>query len=110
MAGCAASTHVRFKDEGEGSVTGDDSLQVLSRAAERISRDWDRLLAYQSHLPPTVLGLSRIQKTGTMARRFTMKYVGPVGPFSNCSNTFIRAAPLKNCTDSMNHCSNTLEQ
>ena len=81
MAGCAATTHVRFNEKGEGVEGRDNSLQVLSRAAERISRDWDRLLAYQSHLPPTVLGLSRIQKTGTMARRFTMKYVGPVGPF-----------------------------
>ena len=81
MAGCAATTHVRFNEKGEGVEGRDNSLQVLSQAAERISRDWDRLLAYQSHLPPTVLGLSRIQKTGTMARRFTMKYVGPVGPF-----------------------------
>ncbi len=81
MAGCAASTHVRFEEKDAAVMDGSDTARILSRAADRVSRNWDRLLAYQSHLPPAALGISRIQKTGIMGRRFTMKYVGPVEPF-----------------------------
>ena len=80
MTGCASSS-VSFAQK-EKSIGEDDSApKILSIAALRVSRDWDRLLAYQSHLPPQALGISRVQKTGTMGRRFTLKYVGPVEPF-----------------------------
>jgi|AAWO01.1.fsa_nt_gi defect-in-organelle-trafficking protein DotD len=81
VSGCATSSDIRFHGKNAAVGNGDPSARVLSRAALRISRDWDRLLAYQSHLPPTALGISRFQRTGTMGRRFTMKYVGPVEPF-----------------------------
>lgn len=81
MAGCGASTHVRFEENGAAEMGSSNTARILSRAADRVSRDWDRLLAFQSHLPPAALGISRIQKTGMMGRRFTMKYVGPVQPF-----------------------------
>lgn len=82
VGGCATSSHIRFHDSKELSPEKDTAVaQDLARAARRVARDWDRLLSYQSHLPPAVLGISRIQRTGTMGRRFTMKYVGPVQPF-----------------------------
>ncbi len=82
-SGCAAtSSDIRFHEKKTSGGKKDEAAsRILSRAALRISRDWDRLLAYQSHLPPAALGLSRIQKTGVMGRRFTMKYVGPIQPF-----------------------------
>jgi defect-in-organelle-trafficking protein DotD len=80
LTGCAGST-VSFQNQEKTDALSDRTPDILSRAALRISGDWDRLLAYQSHLPPTALGTSRLQKTGVMGRRFTMKYVGPVEPF-----------------------------
>ena len=80
VAGCA-STSVSFRPEEKSGFSDDSDLKTLSKAALRVSRDWDRLLAFQSHLPPAALGVSRIQKTGTMGRRFTVKYIGPVEPF-----------------------------
>ena len=80
MTGCASSS-VSFNQK-DTSIREDDSApKILAKAALRVSRDWDRLLAYQSHLPPQALGISRVQKTGTMGHRFTLKYVGPVEPF-----------------------------
>ena len=81
LGGCATPHQIRFHDKDQASMNGDTSVRVLYRAADRISRDWDRLLSYQSHLPPAALGISRIQRSGTMGRRFTMKYVGPIQPF-----------------------------
>ncbi|MHB1287421.1 MAG: DotD/TraH family lipoprotein [Leptospirales bacterium] len=78
--GCASSS-VSFKQKDKSILQDDSAPKVLAKAALRVSRDWDRLLSYQSHLPPQDLGISRIQKTGTMGRRFTLKYVGPVEPF-----------------------------
>jgi defect-in-organelle-trafficking protein DotD len=80
LAGCAGTT-VRFRHQEKTGTLSEPATEILSRAALRISRDWDRLLAYQSHLPPEALGISRIQKSGVMGHRFTMKYVGPVEPF-----------------------------
>ena len=80
MTGCASSS-VSFKEKDKTILQDDTAPEILSKAALRITRDWDRLLAYQSHLPPPALGISRVQKTGTMGRRFTLKYVGPVEPF-----------------------------
>jgi len=81
MTGCASS-HVNFSSGKEKRILADDSApKILAMAALRVSRDWDRLLAYQSHLPPQALGLSRNQKTGALGRRYTMKYVGPLEPF-----------------------------
>ena len=80
MTGCASSS-VSFKQKDTSILQDDSAPKILSIAALRISRDWDRLLAYQSHLPPQALGISRVQKTGTMGRRLTLKYVGPVEPF-----------------------------
>ncbi|MHB1285555.1 MAG: DotD/TraH family lipoprotein [Leptospirales bacterium] len=80
MTGCASSS-VSFKEKDKSGLPDDSAPKILAKAALRVSRDWDRLLSYQSHLPPQVLGISRIQKTGSMGRRFTMKYVGPVQPF-----------------------------
>ncbi|WP_053764609.1 DotD/TraH family lipoprotein [Leptospirillum ferriphilum] len=81
LGGCATSHQIRFHGKDQGGMKDDASVRILSRAADRISRDWDRLLAYQSHLPPAALGISRVQRSGTMGRRFTMKYVGPIQPF-----------------------------
>ena len=81
VSGCATSSNVRFHEQHSAAENSDEAVRVLSRAALRISRDWDQLLAYQSHLPPAALGISRVQRTGTMGRRFSMKYVGPVEPF-----------------------------
>ena len=80
VAGCA-STSVSFRPEEKSGLADDSAPKTLARAALRVSRDWDRLLAFQSHLPAAALGISRIQKTGTMGRRLTLQYVGPVGPF-----------------------------
>lgn len=80
LTGCVEST-VSFQNQEKTDALSDRTPDILSRAALRISGDWDRLLAYQRHLPPTALGTSRLQKTGVMGRRFTMKYVGPVEPF-----------------------------
>jgi len=80
LTGCASS-HIAFSRENPSVLQDDSASKILSLAALRVSRDWDRLLAYQSHLPPAALGISRIQKTGTMGRRFSLKYVGPVEPF-----------------------------
>ena len=80
LTGCASSS-VSFKEKDKTILQDDTAPDILSKAALRISRDWDRLLAFQSHLPPSALGISRVQKTGTMGRRLTLKYVGPVEPF-----------------------------
>ncbi|MDA8150941.1 MAG: DotD/TraH family lipoprotein [Nitrospiraceae bacterium] len=80
LTGCASSS-VSFKEKDKTILQDDSAPKILSIAALRISRDWDRLLAYQSHLPPQALGISRNQKAGIMGRRFTIKYVGPVEPF-----------------------------
>ncbi|MHB1758382.1 MAG: DotD/TraH family lipoprotein [Leptospirillum sp.] len=80
MTGCASSS-VSFKEKDKSILQDDSTPKILAIAALRVSRDWDRLLVYQSHLPPQALGISRIQKTGSMGRRFTLKYVGPVEPF-----------------------------
>ena len=81
MITCCASSSVSFKQRDKSILQEDSAPKILSIAALRVSRDWDRLLAYQSHLPPQALGISRVQKTGTMGHRFTLKYVGPVEPF-----------------------------
>ena len=82
VTGCTSS-HIAFSARDQSVLSDNSAPKILAKAALRVSRDWDRLLAYQSHLPPAALGISRIQKTGIMGRRFTMKYVGPVGPFLN---------------------------
>lgn len=80
VTGCTSS-HIAFSRKDKFILSDDSAPKILSIAALRVSRDWDRLLAYQSHLPPQALGISRVQKTGTMGHRFTLKYVGPVEPF-----------------------------
>ncbi|MGL3709447.1 DotD/TraH family lipoprotein [Leptospirillum ferriphilum] len=80
VSGCASST-VSFREKDSSGYSDDSAPKILSKAALRVSRDWDRLISYQSHLPPAALGISRIQKTGVMGRRFTMKYIGPIQPF-----------------------------
>lgn len=80
LTGCASSS-VSFKQKDQTILQDDSAPKILEKAALRVSRDWDRLLAFRSHLPPQALGISRVQKTGTMGRRFTLKYVGPVEPF-----------------------------
>ena len=80
LPGCVSSG-VSFHQKDRSILQDDSASKILSIAALRVSRDWDSLLAYQSHLPPSALGITRIQKTGTMGRRFSLKYVGPVEPF-----------------------------
>lgn len=80
VTGCTSS-HITFSEKNSSVLHADSASKILSMSALRVSQDWDQLLAYQSHLPPSALGISRIQKTGTMGRRFTLKYVGPVEPF-----------------------------
>ena len=80
VTGCTSS-HIAFSRKDKSILQDDSAPKILAKAALRVSRDWDRLLAYQSHLPPQALGISRVQKTGTMGHRFTLKYVGPVEPF-----------------------------
>lgn len=83
LSSCAGTHTVTFRERKIPPIDkrGETAQEILEQAASRISGDWDRLLAYQSHLPPSVLGLSRIQKSGTMGRRLTLHYVGPIRQF-----------------------------
>ena len=66
------------------------SLQLLSRAADRVARDWDEFLGFQRHLPPTALGNSQADVSGHLAQRYTMSYVGPVDNFLRAIGKTIR--------------------
>ncbi len=83
LSSCAGTHTVSFREKKIPPLDkrGERASQILDQAAIRISGDWDRLLSYQSHLPPSVLGLSRIQKSGTLGRRLTLHYMGPVRRF-----------------------------
>lgn len=89
LTGCTSS-HIAFSGRENSGLPNESGSKILATAAMRVSRDWDRLLEYQSHLPPQDLGISRIQKTGVMGRRFTLKYVGPVEPFLRRLGTTVR--------------------